>query len=149
MAKKLSVKQKNFCDAYIRNGGNATAAAITAGYTEKSADTTASKLLNENEFVAEYLKKRFEELEIAEIMKEKEILKNFSKMAKGELREEEETIVEDYVTNGKGYLPTKTVKTKTMKSEGLRRLGDYYGMFKKVVDLNANVEINVSYDDEL
>lgn len=42
--KKLNPKQKRFCEEYIIDL-NASAAAVRAGYTEKSARVTASKML--------------------------------------------------------------------------------------------------------
>lgn len=42
--RKLTPKQKNFADEYIITG-NATQSAIKAGYSEKYANTNASKLL--------------------------------------------------------------------------------------------------------
>lgn len=38
---KLTTKQMVFADEYIKNGGNATQAAITAGYSKKTARTIA------------------------------------------------------------------------------------------------------------
>ena len=37
MKKELTLKQKAFADEYIKNGGNATQAAIAAGYSPKTA----------------------------------------------------------------------------------------------------------------
>lgn len=41
----LTPKQRLFCATYEENGHNGTAAAIAAGYSEKTAAVTASKLL--------------------------------------------------------------------------------------------------------
>ncbi|HGF7841211.1 TPA: terminase small subunit, partial [Enterococcus hirae] len=41
---RMTEKQKRFCDFYIETG-NATQAAIKAGYSSKYANTNASKLL--------------------------------------------------------------------------------------------------------
>ena len=43
---KLTHKQDSFVKAYLLNGGNATQAAITAGYSEKTAEQQASRLLS-------------------------------------------------------------------------------------------------------
>lgn len=48
----LTPKQKAFCDAYIENGGNATQAAITAGYSEKTAYSQGQRLLKNVEVAA-------------------------------------------------------------------------------------------------
>jgi phage terminase small subunit len=43
--KKLTKKERRFCYEYIANGFNATRACIIAGYTERSAPVTGSRLL--------------------------------------------------------------------------------------------------------
>ncbi len=43
---KLTVKQDAFVKAYLLNGGNATQAAITAGYSEKTAQEIGSENLS-------------------------------------------------------------------------------------------------------
>lgn len=54
---KLTPKQQAFADEYIINGGNATQAAIKAGYSKKTAEVTGSKLLR-NVKVLDYLAKK-------------------------------------------------------------------------------------------
>lgn len=53
---KLNDRQKKFCDEYLIDL-NATQAAIRAGYTDKYANTNASKLL-QNTTIKEYIQKR-------------------------------------------------------------------------------------------
>lgn len=43
---KLTIKQDAFVKAYLLNGGNATQAAITAGYSEKTAQEIGSENLS-------------------------------------------------------------------------------------------------------
>ena len=58
----LREQQKRFVDEHLRlREKNATAAAIAAGYSEKSASSQASQLLN-NPKVLEYLKQRKSQL---------------------------------------------------------------------------------------
>ena len=57
---KLTLKQQRFADEYIICG-NATEAAIKAGYSSKYANTNASKLL-QNTTIKSYLDERLEEL---------------------------------------------------------------------------------------
>lgn len=52
----LTDKQKRFCDEYLIDL-NATQAAIRAGYTEKYANTNASKLL-QNTTISQYIGER-------------------------------------------------------------------------------------------
>src|SRR5258706_8398888 len=60
----LNLRQKLFCDWYIKLGGTrfGTQAAIRAGYSEKSAYSMASDLLK-NPKIQEYIEKRKRELE--------------------------------------------------------------------------------------
>lgn len=50
----LTERQKRFAEEYIINGGNATQAAIKAGYSKRTAEATASRLLR-NVKVVEYI----------------------------------------------------------------------------------------------
>lgn len=53
---RLTDKQRKFCDEYLIDL-NATQAAIRAGYTEKYANTNASKLL-QNTTISQYIGER-------------------------------------------------------------------------------------------
>ena len=66
MSKKLTDKQKKFCDEYLVDS-NGTQAAIRAGYSEKTADVIASENLvkpNISEYIKSKQKKTSEKLEI-------------------------------------------------------------------------------------
>lgn len=52
LEKKLKPKQIRFCEYYVALGGNATKAAIAAGYAEKSARQQGSRLLTNVDIVA-------------------------------------------------------------------------------------------------
>src|SRR5919199_1918899 len=62
--KKLNIKQKAFCDWYLKLGGtrHGTQAAINAGYSAKTAYSIASELLKKPE-IQEYIAKRRAEIE--------------------------------------------------------------------------------------
>ena len=59
---KLTTKQKVFADEYIKNGGNATQAAITAGYSKKTARTIAVQNLAKVN-IKDYLQARLKPIE--------------------------------------------------------------------------------------
>jgi len=66
MSKKLTDKQKKFCDEYLVDS-NGTQAAIRAGYSEKTANEQSSRLLinvNIKEYIESKQKKTSEKLEI-------------------------------------------------------------------------------------
>lgn len=84
--RELTPKQKAFADEYIKNGGNATQAYISAGYSEKGADRSASKLLRNTE-VLDYIAKKQSAIEKEkgyDIMSLAEIQEMRTKIARGE-----------------------------------------------------------------
>jgi len=68
---KLTIKQKKFADEYIISG-NATEAAIKAGYSKKTARMTGSENLTKP-YISEYIKERVRELEDEKIADMKEV----------------------------------------------------------------------------
>lgn len=56
----MNARQRKFADAYLKNG-NATQAAIAAGYSKKSAYVNGPRML-ENAVVAEYIKSKQEKV---------------------------------------------------------------------------------------
>ena len=82
---KLTEKQKKFADYYIELG-NATQAAIKAGYSAKYANTNASKLL-QNTTIKSYIDERMEQLASERIMSAQEILERLTKIAKADITE--------------------------------------------------------------
>ena len=87
--RELTPKQKAFADEYIKNGGNATQAYISAGYSEKGADRSASKLLRNTE-VLDYIAKKQSAIEKEkgrDIMSLAEIQEMRTKIARGEAKD--------------------------------------------------------------
>lgn len=82
---KLTEKQKKFCDEYIKLG-NATQAAIKAGYSAKYANTNASKLL-QNTTIKSYIDERMEQLASERIMSAQEAVELLSSIARAEITE--------------------------------------------------------------
>lgn len=82
---KLTEKQKKFADYYIELG-NATQAAIKAGYSAKYANTNASKLL-QNTTIKSYIDERMQQLASERIMSAQEILERLSLIAKADITE--------------------------------------------------------------
>lgn len=80
--RKLSLKQQIFADEYIITG-NATKSAIKAGYSEKYANTNASKLL-QNTTAKAYIEKRLAELKKERTLTMEEALELTSSIARGE-----------------------------------------------------------------
>lgn len=85
---KLTVKQKKFADEYIETG-NATKAAIEAGYAKKTAREIGKENLTKP-YIKSYIDAQMQKLEDDKIMKADEALKLITAIARGE----ETTIVE-------------------------------------------------------
>lgn len=82
---KLTLKQQRFCDEYIICG-NATQAAIKAGYSEKTAYSQGQRLLKNVE-IKSVLKKRTEELFDERAMSVAEALAISASIARGEVQQ--------------------------------------------------------------
>jgi len=82
---KLTEKQKRFADEYIKLG-NATQAAIKAGYSKKHANTNVSKLL-QNTTIKSYLAERMKSIDSERIMSAKEAVELLTGIGRGEIRE--------------------------------------------------------------
>lgn len=75
----LTDKQKRFCDEYLIDL-NATQAAIRAGYSQKTAEQTASRLLR-NVKVQEYIAKRQKELSRSTEITQERVIKELALIA--------------------------------------------------------------------
>ena len=83
---KLTVKQRKFVASYVESG-NATQAAIAAGYAPKAAYQTGAENLRKPQIKAA-INKRLEEIDSAKVMSAKEVMERLSAIARGELKEE-------------------------------------------------------------
>ena len=82
MKDKLTVKQRKFADEYMISG-NATEAAIKAGYKKKSAYSIAGQNLKKHEII-QYITERQKKLESKKIAQQKEIFEYLSSVMRGE-----------------------------------------------------------------
>ena len=81
---KLTEKQRRFADEYIRLG-NATEAALNAGYSKKTARAIGSENLTKPDIKA-YIDKRLEELKKESIAEQDEILQFLTKVLRGQAK---------------------------------------------------------------
>lgn len=130
--KKLTIKQKKFADEYIISG-NATQAAIKAGYSEKYANTNANKLL-QNTTIKNYIDERMKELEQEAIANQSEVLKFLTSIMRGE--QTEQTLISDGSEQGQRITNIEVSAKDRIKAAEL--LGKRYGLWteKQEVDIN-------------
>lgn len=85
-AEKLTPKQRRFCEEYLKSG-NATEAAKKAGYKEKAAHSMGAENLRKPAISA-YIKLRTDEQEAALVADSNEILKFYTAVMRGEVKDQ-------------------------------------------------------------
>ena len=83
---KLTLKQRRFADEYIISG-NATEAAIKAGYAKRSAQQVGSENLLKP-VIKSYIDKRLEELKSEKVADQQEVLEFLTSVMRGEKTEQ-------------------------------------------------------------
>ena len=84
--RKLNPKQQAFADFYIELG-NASEAAMSAGYSKAYARTHVYKLL-ENASIKTYIEKRMEKLKSERVADQQEVMEYLTSILRGEQTEE-------------------------------------------------------------
>ena len=131
MDKKLTPKQKAFVDYYIENGGNATQAAIKAGYSQKYANTNANKLL-QNTTISKYIEDRNKVIESERIASIIEIKEHWTRVMRGEEKDQ--------------FGLEASLQDRNKAAENLAKT---YGMFINKVEADVNQQVIFTGEDEL
>lgn len=146
--KKLTPKQQAFAEHYIETG-NATEAAVKAGYSKKYANTNASKLL-QNTTIKSYIDEKLSEMSSERIASATEVLETLTAIIRGESRS---AVLRGL---GEGYqeIDEKMPPTTTERIRAAELLGKRYKLFteKAEVEVSGAVEfiddIGSDLDDE-
>ena len=85
MKHKLTVKQQKFCDEYIKTG-NATEAALKAGYRSRTAYSIGNENLKKPE-LKKYIEEKIKEIESAKLATAQETLEYLTSVMRGEQTE--------------------------------------------------------------
>ena len=142
----LTAKQKRFCEEYLIDL-NATQAAIRAGYSKKTAYSQGQRLLKNVE-VQKYLQERMAEKEKELIADQDEVLKYLTSVLRGESRSTE-IVIEGI---GDGMSEARTIKKEPSEKDKLKAaelLGKRYGLYTDKVDMDVNVPVMFSGEDQL
>lgn len=124
---KLTEKQKRFADEYIISG-NATQAAIKAGYSKKTANRIATENLSKL-VIKNYIDERLAKLESERIANAQEVLEYLTGVMRGD--EKEEVMTEDGVSYRE-----PSVKDRLKAAE---LLGKRHALFTEKQEISANV----------
>lgn len=142
---KLTIKQQRFADEYIISG-NATDAAIRAGYAKRAAYQQGAENLKKPH-IREYIDKRLEEINDKSIAKQEEVLQYLTEVLRGKSSATE--IVVEMV--GDGTSEAKLVVKPPSEKERIKAaelLGKRYGAFTDKVAVDGNIAVEfVGYDD--
>lgn len=142
---KLTIKQQRFADEYIISG-NATEAAIKAGYSKKYTNTNAFKLL-QNTAIKNYIAERLEAINSAKIASQEEVLQYLTSVMRGETQSAV-VVVEG---EGDGVSCARLIDKTPDEKEKLKAaelLGKRYGAFTDKVSVDGNIAVEfVGYDD--
>lgn len=118
----MTLMQQKFCDEYIICG-NATEAAIKAGYSPKTAKSIAAENLSKP-YLREYIDKRIEEIKSSKIADAEEVLSYLTAVMRGEHTEEIPILCGDGVQE----LTAKKVGAKE-RLKAAEMLGKVTGLF--------------------
>lgn len=140
---KLTLKQKRFADEYIISA-NATAAAIKAGYSKKTARSIGQENLTKPDIKA-YIDERLEKLESAKIATQEEVLQYLTSIMRGD--QQEKTLISI------GELGQEIVDIDVGAKDRIKAaelLGKRYRLFtdKVEMDVSSDITINVGEWDE-
>lgn len=143
---KLTLKQQRFADEYIISG-NATDAAIKAGYSKKTANRIATENLSKL-VIQTYIDEKLKELSDKKIADQQEVLAYLTAVLRGETQSE--IVVVEGV--GEGCSEARRLQKLPDEKERLKAaelLGKRMGLFKDKLDITANVPVIISGGDEL
>lgn len=141
---KLTVKQKRFADYYIETG-NATEAAIRAGYSKKTARFIGNENLTKPHIKA-YIDERLKEMDEKRIAKAEEVLQYLTRVMRGE--ETEQVVVMEGM--GEGISRAITVEKQVSAKDRIKAaelLGKRYAMWTERQQVDANIGVVQIIDD--
>lgn len=137
MKQGLTDKERQAVNEYFINGFNWTQAMISAGYTESTAKKSGSRIKRKKE-VQEYIAQKQEELDMVNIMSQKEVLEYTTKIAKRDQK--------DYMVLQNGSVVAYTISTND-QLKALSAMAKYHGMDKVEINHTMKVE-TVIYGEE-
>lgn len=160
--KKLTAKELLFCHIYVANDFNATAAAKEAGFSEKSASTLGSRLLQKVK-VQEKINQLKGKLTEKSEKKAEDVISELNKIAYAKI-----TDVLKFNESGATFLKSSdeidpsiaaaiesisfrednsgvSFKVKMhSKVEALEKLGKYFDLWREKVDLGGDINVNIT-----
>lgn len=138
----LTPRQQKFCDEYLISG-NATDAAIKAGYSPKTAKQTGSENLAKPDLRA-YIDEQLAKIHSAKIADAEEVMKYLTSVMRGEHTEQVLKLV------GEGVQTVTDIDVSAKERlKAAELIGKRYGLFTDKVGLEGAVPVIITGDDQL
>lgn len=136
---KLTKKQKRFCDEYLIDL-NATQAAIRAGYSSKTAKQIGQRLLTFVDLKI-YIEQQLERIHNEKTADAQEVLEYLTSVMRGQHTEQTLQLIGDGMQN---IVDIDVSAKERLKAAEL--IGKRYGMFTEKVEMDTDMELNISVD---
>lgn len=138
----MTPRQRKFCDEYLISG-NATDAAIKAGYSPKTAKQTGSENLSKPDLRA-YIDEQLAKIHSAKIADAEEVMKYLTSVMRGEHTEQVLKLV------GEGVQTVTDIDVSAKERlKAAELIGKRYGLFTDKVWLEGAVPVIITGDDQL
>lgn len=138
----MTPRQQKFCDEYLISG-NATEAAIKAGYSRKTAKQTGSENLAKPDLRA-YIDEQLAKIHSAKIADAEEVMKYLTSVMRGEHTEQVLKLV------GEGVQTVTDIDVSAKERlKAAELIGKRYGLFTDKVGLEGVVPVIITGDDQL
>ena len=138
----MTPRQQKFCDEYLISG-NATEAAIKAGYSRKTAKQTGSENLAKPDLRA-YIDEQLAKIHSVKIADAEEVMKYLTSVMRGEHTEQVLKLV------GEGVQTVTDIDVSAKERlKAAELIGKRYGLFTDKVGLEGAVPVIITGDDQL
>ena len=143
---KLTDKQRRFCDEYLVDA-NATAAAIRAGYSKRTAASIGAENLIKPD-IKNYIARRMAEKEAELIADQDEVLQYLTSVMRGQSRSSVVVVenVGDYMSEAREMEKGPDEKERLKAAE---LLGRRHNLFSEKVKVDVNLPVVISGADDL
>lgn len=138
----MNAKQRRFCDEYLIDC-NATQAAIRAGYSKKTANEQAARLLA-NVNIKSYIDEQLERIHNEKTADAQEVLEYLTSVMRGEHTEQTLKLVGEGV---QAITEIDVAAKERLKAAEL--IGKRYGIWKDSVDVKGAIPTVLTGSDEL
>ncbi|MCL1949744.1 MAG: terminase small subunit [Turicibacter sp.] len=140
---KLTLKQQKFADEYLISG-NATEAAVKAGYSKKTARSIGAENLTKP-YIRAYVNQRLEEMQSEKVAEQQEVMEYLTSVMRGEEKEEVLRLAGDGC-----QFATEIQVDANKRIKAAELIGKRYGMWTDKLDVNTATTVVIvdDIDDE-